>query len=68
MEFKNKIDPLYKRHLWYLFMIGSPSKADNNADQKDEDEEDSEEEEYDPEEVNKTLDDFKHVIQDFKAK
>jgi len=52
MEFKNKIDPLYKRHLWYLFMIGSPSKADNNADQKDEDEEDSEEEEDDPEEVN----------------
>ena len=32
LKLKNKIDPLYKPHLWYLFMIGSPAKAPNNAD------------------------------------
>jgi hypothetical protein len=29
MKYKNKIDnpKLYPKHLWYLFMIGSPNKA-----------------------------------------
>ena len=29
LSFKKKIDDLMKPHKWYLFMIGSPSKADS---------------------------------------
>jgi hypothetical protein len=33
-KFKLKIDPLYKTHKWYLFMIGSPNKASSSEGEK----------------------------------